>query len=164
MTRSGRAWPLALGALLGACVAFDLGVAFVASRDPSFAVERDYYRKAVEWDQTMAQERRNTELGWSVDVTLVRAPAGGETSVAARVSDRDGRAIESARLTVEALHNARARDVLAAPLVADGPGHYVAALPLRRAGLWELRLRVERGGDVFTEVVMRELGAATGRR
>lgn len=164
MMRSGRAWPLAVGVLLAAGIAFNLGVVFVASRDPSFAVERDYYRKALAWDQTMAQERRNAELGWSLDVTIERTPEAGEARVAARVTDREGRPVDGARFTVEALHNARARDVVTGALLADGPGRYRATLPLHRAGLWELRLRAERGTDVFTDLVTRELGPVAPRR
>ena len=36
--------------------------AVVASRDPSFAVEPDYYRKSLEWDATAAQARASKPL------------------------------------------------------------------------------------------------------
>lgn len=159
MKRPGSVWPLALGGLLAASVVFNLAVVFVASRDPSFAVERNYYRKALAWDQVMAQEHRNAELGWRLDLALDRAPSAAHATLVARLADRDGRPIDNARVVVEALHNARANDVIQATLAADGTGRYVGALPMHRAGLWELRLRVEHGGDVFTEVVTRDLAA-----
>ncbi|MEZ4456629.1 MAG: FixH family protein [Gemmatimonadales bacterium] len=34
------------------------------------AVEPDYYQKAVDFDSTMAQARRNASLGWRVDAAL----------------------------------------------------------------------------------------------
>jgi nitrogen fixation protein FixH len=129
----------------------------VATGDPSFAVEPDYYQKALRWDETMAQEARNEDLGWSVAVTFERAARAGEVKLAARVNDRAGRAIEGARVGVEAFHSARARHVLRATLSPEATGGYSAMLRLDRPGVWELRLRVERGDQVFTKTLVQEL-------
>jgi nitrogen fixation protein FixH len=158
MTGKGWYWPLVIvGLLLGSIVA-NLGLMVLASNDRSFAVEKDYYRKALAWDETMAQERRNAELGWSLEATL--APAAGSTHHArldVTVRDASARPIEGARVTVEALQSARASQVFPATLSPRGDGRYAATLPSSRHGLWELRFRIERGGDIFTAVVARDL-------
>ena len=67
----GRAWPIAIAGILFAGIASNVGFAILASSDPAAAVEPDYYRKAVAWDQEMAQEERNIALGWSAHSALI---------------------------------------------------------------------------------------------
>jgi nitrogen fixation protein FixH len=151
-------WPIALAGLLGLSAAVNLIVVAIATRDPSFAVERDYYRKALAWDATMAQEERNLDLGWQVEAILRPPSAAGRAArLDVHLADAAGRPIHEARVTVEALHNARASDVLTLPLEAQGAGRYSTPLPSARRGLWELRVRVDRDPDVFTAVLIREL-------
>jgi nitrogen fixation protein FixH len=154
---SGRWWPVFIVALLLGGVGANIGLMLVATRDASFAVEPDYYQKALHWDETMAQEARNEALGWTATVSFERAARPGEVTLTARVNDRAGRAIEGARVAVETFHSARARRVLTAALGPGAPGQYSAALPLDRPGLWEVRLRVERGGQVFTRTLLQDL-------
>ena len=55
---ASRLWPWAIGAVLLITVAANLALFHVAGSDPSFVIEPDYYAKAVAWDSTMAQTRR----------------------------------------------------------------------------------------------------------
>ncbi len=144
-------------ALLVGGAGANVGLMLVATGDASFAVEPRYYEKALRWDETMAQEARNRALGWSIAVAFDGAPRPGQVELAARVNDRRGHAVEGARVGVEAFHSARASHVLTATLGPEATGRYSAMLPLDRAGLWELRLRVERGGEVFTQTLVQEL-------
>ena len=41
-------------------------VVYVATSDPSHAVEENYYQKAIAWDDKRAQDRVNQDLGWSL--------------------------------------------------------------------------------------------------
>lgn len=154
---SGKYWPAMIVALLVGGAGANVGLMLVATGDASFAVERDYYQKALRWDETMAQEARNRALGWSVTVALARAARPGEVKVTARIDDRTGHAIEGAHVGVETFHSARASHVLTAALSPEADGRYSATLPLDRPGLWELRLRVERGGQVFTTTLLQDL-------
>lgn len=154
---SGKYWPVIVIALLVGGAGANIGLMLVATRDPSFAVEPDYYQKALRWDETMAQEARNAALGWSIAVGFDGASSPGRVTLAARVSDRAGRALEGARVEVEAFHSARASRVLAATLSPGSAGRYSATLPLDRPGLWELRLRVARGDAVFTRTLVQDL-------
>jgi hypothetical protein len=77
--------------------------------------------------------------------------------VAARVSDAQGEPVRGARVAVEAFHSARAGRLFTATLSAEPGGGYSASLPLDRVGLWELRVRVERGEQVFTQIINQDL-------
>ena len=48
--KRGGWWPIAITGVLAATVAANIWVAKIASDDPSFAIEQDYYRKAITWD------------------------------------------------------------------------------------------------------------------
>ncbi|HKZ05559.1 MAG TPA: FixH family protein [Methylomirabilota bacterium] len=152
MTSAGRGWLWPLGLALALALSAGGNVAFMvlASRDASFAVEPDYYRKALEWDRTMAQASANRALGWMAAVDGP-APAPGGRRLVVRLIDRDGGPVDGARMTVEARHGARAAEVVHGLLAGTGQGRYAAELPLGRVGLWELRLRAERGAQVFTQ-------------
>jgi nitrogen fixation protein FixH len=156
----GWYWPVAIVGLLVAGAAANIGFMIVANRDATFAVEPDYYRKAVDWDRTMAQEARNVELGWQVSTQLERID-GGRARLVARVADRDGRPVTDAAVVVEAFPSARARDIASFTLAPAGSaGAYAATLARARTGLWELRVRVTRGEEVFTRTISQDLAAA----
>jgi nitrogen fixation protein FixH len=143
-----------LAALLVVSAGANIALVVITSRDASFAVEPDYYAKALAWDETMAQEARNKALGWSLELRV--EPTGEGGLVAVSLADRAGAPLPGARITIEALHNARAGRVLTAILEPRGPG-YARMMPLARPGLWEFRLRVTRGADVFTATLMRDV-------
>lgn len=151
-------WPaLIVGALVLHVVA-SLVTVFIATSDPSHAVEEDYYQKALAWDERRAQDRHNRELGWQLDAEVAPPPAAGGTStLTVRLADGSGRPLEGARIAVAAFHNARADQILRAEPTANGAGSYACALAMRRSGVWELRFTVDRGSDRFTHTVRRHL-------
>jgi nitrogen fixation protein FixH len=154
----GRAWPFLLAGLLLFGVGVNVAFLLVATGDPSFAVEEDYYGRALRWDETAREASRNAELGWSVDLEPQPSSKGpGWTDLRLRVVDRDGAPVSGAIVSLEAFHHARSGDRLSVDLQASGD-RYAATLPLRRAGLWELRVRVTRGAETFSTVLNHELG------
>lgn len=151
--KRGMGWPIAIAAILGTTVAANFWVLYVANRDPSFAIEKDYYQKALRWDDEMAQEARNTALGWRLSPTLTPIAADGAT-LTVQLTDSAGATLDGAKVTVAALHNAHAGTVLDATLApaSSGRGAYEVHLPMHRAGEWELRFEAVRGTDRFTAV------------
>jgi nitrogen fixation protein FixH len=158
--RRGWGWPFGLTLALLASAGLNIAFALVATHDASFAVEPDYYRKALEWDRTMAQEAANRALGWRITVAAEPAPRPGTLRLVARITDRDGRGVDGAAMSVEARHGARAAAPVSGTLAAVAGGRYVADLPLRRAGLWELRFVARRDGDLYTQHVASDLPGA----
>jgi hypothetical protein len=153
--RSGLLWAMVPVVLLGAGVS-GLGVlASLAAHDPSFALEHDYYQKAVHWDRQQAEWAENARLGYGVAVELGAGSGGIELVV--RVTDRTGVPLRGARVEVEAFANARAADRRTLRLVEGEDGRYHAPLGTPRAGLWELRFAVAQSSDRFTHVTRVEV-------
>jgi nitrogen fixation protein FixH len=158
--RAARLWPLAVVVVLAVTVGANAVVFWLAGDRDAAVVEHDYYRRAVGWDSTMAQERRNVELGWRLQADLgALAPAGAPLCV--RLADRAGAPLAGAAIRVEALHNRDAAHPVTARLAPTADGGYAARLPLRRPGMWELRFTVTRGRDRFTRALRREATVAT---
>jgi nitrogen fixation protein FixH len=155
----GWYWPVGLVALLAASAGANIALVVITSRDTSFAVEPNYYAKALAWDQTMAQQARNEALGWSLGLRVDPTDARGRKIVTVNLADRAGVPIEGAQVAVEAFHNARASRIFSAALAPLGQG-YAAAMPLDRPGLWEFRLRVTRGPEVFVATLTRDVTEA----
>jgi nitrogen fixation protein FixH len=145
-------------ALLGGQVLLTGVAVLIATSDRSFAVEPDYYQKALQWDELQAQRRQNAASGWHAALTIdPSATPSGARRVAVRVTDREGRPVEQARVRVASFHHACAAVRTETALVAEADGVYSAGVPLRRPGLWEFRITVERADRVFTAVEVREL-------
>jgi nitrogen fixation protein FixH len=156
--KRGRFWPLFIIAIFAAGIIPNLVLLFVATNDPSFAVEENYYEKSLAWDETMAQRAENERLGWSTEMSLTSAEAPrGFRRLSLSVLDAQGARLERCRVHVETFHNARAAKRIEADLETSASGVHEALLPMRRPGLWELRLTVRCGEQTFTETSMREL-------
>lgn len=148
--KKGMGWPIGVTVVLATVVAANIWVAVKANSDPSFAIEPDYYKKAVAWDSSMAQDRHNTALNWSLNPVLGTFGSDSGATLRVRITDAAGVAIRNATVHVAALYNARAGTIYTATLAADGAGGYAGALPVHHAGQWELRFDVTRGADRFT--------------
>jgi len=144
-----------MSAILAVTVGVNLYVFHLATDDPSFAVEADYYQKAVHWDDELAQRRLNAELGWRATTELARSASGG-AELRVHLTDSAGAPLEGAAVRVEAFAINRASEIstltLAALDGAPGGGAYSAPFPETGMGRWELRLQATRGAERFTAV------------
>jgi hypothetical protein len=148
--KRGLGWPIGITAMLGLTVAANLWILRVAGADPSFAIEPDYYARAVRWDSTQAQAGINRALAWRLAprVSSFRAGIGGLLAVELR--DSANALIDDASVDVSAFAVARSNLVATATLAHAGPGTFAARLPLEHGGAWELRFDVRRGVEHFT--------------
>ena len=150
-------WPLVPVGILGAAL-LGLGVmASIAGRDPGFALEPNYYGKAVHWEEEQAQRAENSRLGYELVVS-----AEGAT-VVVRGTDADGMALAGADVRAEAFANAHASDVRQLAFTERAPGQYEAKLPSRRSGLWEFRFVAQHAGHRFTQVARVDLKSGSDR-
>ena len=148
--KQGMGWPIGVAVILGATVAANIVVMRIANDDPSFAVEPDYYRKAVHFDSTMAQQRENISLGWGIQTQIDSIGDGTHTRLTVQLRDASSYPLPGARVAVMARHNARANDTLTAVLTEAAPGMYSAELPIARAGEWEVRVDAAHGSQRFS--------------
>ena len=157
-------WPALIIGALALHVVASLVTVWIATSNPSYAVEEDYYRKSLAWDATRAQERRNAQLGWRLAAEVIpSAEAGVDPALTVRLTTADGSPLDGAEVTLEAFHNARADDILRAHLAGTGIGAYSSPVPMRRSGLWELRFAVERAGERFTHTDKIYVNLGSGR-
>jgi nitrogen fixation protein FixH len=157
--KRGAGWPIGIVAILVATVGLNIYVYHVANDDQSLAIEPDYYRKAVDWDSTMAQMRQNAALGWHLSPTLGAFTIRGGAPLTVTLTDAAGAAIPDATVKVAAFFNARANDIIDTTLRRDAAG-YAATLPVKHGGVWELRFDVTRGAERFTSTSRVEAVAA----
>lgn len=156
MQLGGTFWAFVPAGLLTAMVGGLVTMAVIANDDPGFALERDYYAKAIGYDAEMAQRATNQQLGWHVEARCGAAEGEPCAELVASVNGPAG-PVAGARVTVEALRNARAGRVLEAELRERAPGEYAATLAIDRGGIWEVRFTVDRDRDHFTESVRIEV-------
>ena len=163
--KPGMGWPIGITAILGATVVANLVMMRVANNDPSFSVEPDYYKKAVFYDSTMAQTRRNLDLGWGVQTFADSIVPGKPTRLRVVLRDEKALPLLGARVEATVLFNARANDLTTATLTDEGAGVYAATLPINTPGEWEIRVNATRDTSHFTAsrrmTAVRALG--TGR-
>ncbi len=152
---SGRFWALVPVALLGSSLVGLGTMASIATRDPGFALERDYYQRAVRFEEEQAQQVENARLGFQLALDVSGSERG--TELVATLSSKQGAPLPDATLRAEAFANARAADVRALEFRRGEDGRYRTLLERATPGLWEFRLVVVSGRERFTAVVRRDV-------
>jgi nitrogen fixation protein FixH len=147
--KAGMGWPIGIVLVLTGTVAGNLIMMRVANDDPSMAIEPDYYKKAVDFDSTMAQERRSNALGWTAVSTMDSLVHGRPTRLHVRLRDASGASVSGASVQVTALFNARANDLQSGTLQREGDSSYSVPLNIRYPGEWEVRVDAVRGSEHF---------------
>ncbi len=158
--KPGMGWPIGIVAILSATVIANLVVMRIANGDPSFAIEPDYYQKAVAFDSTIAGQRRSNALGWTATATIVVADAAGPPLLTVTLLDSQQRPVQGAAVTVVALANIRANDLVSSTLSEIAPGRYQSTLAARMAGQWEVRVDALRGSEHFVASTRTDLVGA----
>ena len=157
-SRAGHFWAWLPAMLLGSML-LGLGVlTYLAVDDPSFALEPNYYDKAVRWDRTQAEARESERLGLQL---LLSGPltltSDGGVELELRISDRTSTPLRAAAVTLEAFPNAFAGRVEHVTLREVAPGVYRGRLSRGVRGLWELRFDVRQGAQHFREVLRHDV-------
>jgi nitrogen fixation protein FixH len=159
MTLGARFWAFLPVGLLAAMVTGLGWLASIAIDDPGFALEPDYYNKAVHYDLELEQARKNQRLGWQARVSLAPArDARAPTAVAVTLTDASGAALRSGRVELAAFYNARASNRHQLLLSDEGTGVYRGSLPSPHPGLWEFRVVADVDGTRFTSTSRLQVG------
>ena len=157
-SRASSRWALMPICLLASSTVGVSWMAAVAVRDPNFALEPDYYRKALHWDQTQAQAADNQRLAYrfSAPKSTVLDKAG-QASLVVTIKDRDGHLVSGGRVTAEAFPNAYSEDISQLTFTEREPGMYTASIHAGHHGLWELRVSMTAAGDHATAILRCDL-------
>ena len=157
--KPGSLWPWIIGGALALHVVVSLGVVFFATTDASYAIEEDYYDKAINWDEKRAQDRTNDELGWSLTFSVAPPTVPGEQpKLDLRLADAEGKPLSGAAVSLETFHKASSGEIIRIEVEpSEEAGLYRASPRMRDNGLWELRFTVDHGTDHFTHTETRHL-------
>jgi hypothetical protein len=155
---SGTFWAWVPAGLLGAMFVGLGSMAYVAVNDPGFALEPNYYDKAVHWDKSQAEAQASHALGLQLGLQKPLAlDSSGQVRLALTVSDRTGAALTGADVKVEAFPNAAASHVEVLQLKELAPGVYSGKISRGVRGLWELRVSVKRSDLSYREALRRDV-------
>ena len=149
---ASKLWPAALVAVLAITVAANVAIYWTANHDSSFAVEPDYYQRAIDWDSTVARGQRSAALAWTSEVRL-SAPEAGQATLSVTLAARDGAPLDSADVRAALSHNAQGANVFQVRLLPSGPGLYATRVPSTAQGLWRVDVAATLGDDVYVERV-----------
>lgn len=154
--KPGALWPAVIAGALGLHVVGSMVMVYFATSNESYAVEPDYYQKALHWSDKQAQDRVNAELGWQLKYTVEPAQPGQDPTLSVTLTSTEGDPVTGATVAVETFANARRNDILTSTVSPSESG-YETTMPMRRDGLWEFRFTVTRGDDLFTFRDMRHI-------
>lgn len=146
-SRFANRWAWFPVGLLGILVSVQVVLFRLSSGDASFAIEPEYYQKAVTWDERMRERRVSERLGWQAQATITR---GDSPMLRVTLVDARGKPVENAALAVDAFPNARAGEVQQLALRHTTAGIYESALRLIHPGEWEVRLVARTPADTYS--------------
>lgn len=147
--KRGWQWPVLVTAALMFTVGVNVVMLVAATADPNgTVVEPDYYRKAVDWDRTMARRAASAALGWRATATL-GALDGATRPLSVTLVDAAGTPVLADEVHATLIHNRKASTPRELTLRRDDAGTYRVDAPERLAGLWELRISARRGDERF---------------
>ena len=134
--------------LLGMSLTIQLTAATLASRGNDAEIERDYYDRAVNWDDYQKDVAASHALGWTLDIEPepFRQP-GLEHQVTFRITDREGLPVEGLSGKVSAFQNSIVNEMSTIVVREQGAGLYVGTYRPLRTGRWVWRFALERSGD-----------------
>ena len=145
----GRFWiAFVVGLLVTNAVA--MGAMIAQAGDPTPRVLPDYYKKAVAFDETIAERRASAELGWVATVTRT----GRDAQVV--LADAAGAPVAGAAVDVTIRPRSRADRLAAVTLTEAAPGRYAAAFAPGQRGLHEIEVRATRGAERFVTTAVTE--------
>jgi nitrogen fixation protein FixH len=162
--RGAWIWPTIVIGLLSFQVVICLIAYFVATADPSQVVVSNYHRKALAWDEHMAELRAGEALGWEAELVVAEgADMLGDRVVRLSLKDAEGDPLIGAAVTVNAFHYSRAKDIVKADLNEAAPGEYVGQMKVRKNGRWGFGFVASRGEDVYRFTLEAQVGPAVWR-
>lgn len=144
-------WPGMVVGLLSISLTMAAITVVAALRDPSAVVEKDYYDRALHWDQSKAEQQQMALLGWTVDTSFAAPDAAGDRAILVRLTDAQGAPIQGAVVHASYFHNALATQVTEATLAPDAePGLYRTEPAPLRFGFWTISVEVQADGNRWT--------------
>lgn len=113
---------------------------------------KNYFRKAQGFNDVLAQQEAQAQLGWDVKVKFTSAPAPENPHagfIMLNVTGADGEGVSGLAIEAIAMRPIQEGHDLDLSFAPRANGSYVAVANLSLAGQWELRATASRGDEVF---------------
>jgi nitrogen fixation protein FixH len=153
---SGTLWAWVPALLLGSMLAGLGTLTYIAVDDPHFALEPNYYDKAVHWDRQREGLRRSAESGLRAELSPL-VEHKGVAAIELELRDRAGLPVSGVTVLLEAFPNAYATRIERLTLREVSPGKYTGELRGALPGLWELRVSATSATVQFLQVLRRDV-------
>jgi nitrogen fixation protein FixH len=122
------------GALFGVMLA--VNILFVVLALKTFSGETDHaYINGLRFNETLAANARQSELGWKMSLGLER-PTGGGAVLEARLTDKQGQPLTGAMMKGSIGRATDAKEDRNLSFVETAPGIYRAVIDQLRPGRW----------------------------
>lgn len=114
-------------------------------------VATEPYRKGLRYNERIAADEAQSRLGWTSDVEV----SAGARRLVVRLADRDGRAVDGAKIVAVVGRPSTTREDMTLALAPESPGRYAGALPRLEAGAYVASLEVATGRGDAADIVYR---------
>lgn len=141
-------WVIGWTAMVVIVLGANIGMITMAVVTNPGLVNEDYYEQGKEFERNIvSRQQERAAIGWEMDLNL---PQQLRTAEAATLSfqsaDADGEPLDGARVELFAYRPADKTADFSLPMTEVAPGRYEAEVGFPLKGLWDLIIRVERGG------------------
>jgi nitrogen fixation protein FixH len=150
-------WTAVIVGLLGMQLLLGAVSVVLALSGPGAAVQADYHQRSLDWDEQQARQRASRELGWSVSLSVsADSTLYGERRLELRLIDAHHQPVKNADVKLSLWHHARPAEIQRLTLVPDAtqPGTYAATAVIRKSGLWQVELTIDRGSQHFEQTTI----------
>jgi nitrogen fixation protein FixH len=106
------------------------------------------YTKGLRFNDQIREAEAQEQLGWHVAARF-RDTGGGRGTIELEVADRSGAALEGARVVASFSRPVDKSRDFTVELAALGGGRFSVGVEFPLAGVWDVKYRVARGGDVL---------------
>ncbi len=106
------------------------------------------WEKSAKYNATLAAAEAQAALGWQVGLDVVDR-GDGQARITVALDDAEGRPLRADRVRVGFVRPTQEGYDTVTELSARQAGRYAAEVSLPLAGVWDLRIAAERGGDAL---------------
>ena len=154
-----RTWPALIIILLLGGVTSSVLLAYLATCEPSVAIERDYYMKALHWDSTVQQQESAKNIIITPHLIFVKKGIILTTSLV-----ENHIPIHGATVYAKASHVARGNDIFAGTLSEKTQGSYQGLLLAEQdtlqpynTGLWDIHYLITQEQKTSSKTIRLDL-------
>lgn len=152
--RSWLLWSGIIGGFFLVQIALGISAIILATSDPTHAVIPNYHQQAMDHDKVLAARQSSERLGWKWTISLDTPKSSfNKRGFTIQLKDGQGKAVESADVSVELCHHARGNNIQKIRLVPilQQPGAYHGEAVMERSGVWQIDLNVHRQNEHFVD-------------